>query len=232
MINKPYQLKLSGIGLFFSLASLVLFATCSKQSSIVENMSSAKANSIESETPEKSLLNPFHRSVGGKISTETGKKWIENYVKASGKSCSYTIESSIIEDLLADSKVDGIVMYYAVDNRGEPHILPFGVANGKRIKATFVTTRNGQVSWEEAMEMIANHKDVTRSHFFGANTFQRLIKDRQVKIILAIRGRDDQNVDQLLLFDGGNVSNAASANEEEQPEDKSNVCPLLCVQEE
>jgi hypothetical protein len=223
-----YSFKLSTIGMILSLLILV-FSTCSTESSIAEDVNSASADGMESGTFENSFENPFHREVGGKISSEMGKRWIDNYSKITGKSFTYSIRSSAIEEILTDQTVDGVVMYYAETDEGDRHILPFGVKNGKRLRAERIPIETGYVSWEESLAMIENHKGKFKSHFFGANTFQRIIRERQVKVILITCGMDEKSINQLLLSDGDLVSMESIASEDAGYEDKSYVCPDLCL---
>jgi predicted GTPase len=223
-----YQLKWSMIGMLFSF-TLILFSTCSKQNSIAEDVNSTSAQDFGSTSSENSFANPFHRAVGGKISSEMGKRWIENYSKITGKSFTYSIRSSAIEEILTDQSVDGVVMYYAETDEGHRHILPFGVKNGKRLRAERIPVESGYVSWEEALAMIENHKGKFKSHFFGANTFQRIIRERQVNVILITCGMDERNVNQLLLSSADLAKTETTAIEEEGYEDKSYVCPDLCL---
>jgi hypothetical protein len=229
-----YQLKWSMIGMLFSFTTLILFSTCSKQNSIAEDVNSARAEEFGSGSSQTSFDNPFHRAVGGKISSQMGKKWIENYVRVNGNAFTYTLASSDVEQILKDPSVDGIVMYYAADDNGQRHILPFGVTNGKRMKSQFVATMNGPISWEEANHMISNHRGEVRSHFFGANTFLRLIKDKQLETIVITGGLDEKDDNQLLLSGPKvlNVETGLTADDEWGYEDKSNLCPDLCVDDD
>jgi len=164
----------------------------------------------------------FNRFVGAPIDGTIGLKWIKNYTGSHTGRMEYFVLLSELQKILKNSNSVGICLYYAVDEKGEKIVIPVGLdQTGSIIKQTELTTESGNVDWNTAQKWISNFKGSIKAHFFGSNTFERLMKDPYCSVIRASYATDDGGSAQLLL------SNAA----ELDPlvyEDASRPCPPYC----
>ena len=194
------KIKFSLIGVVCACASLVIFSECSRDSSAVEKINSPITEDLESSSLKRSLARGFHKSVGGPIKKEVGNAWIDNYMKKNGNAFTYPIESNVITEILENPSTEGIVLHYAIDSKGTRHILATGVTSaGKIIKPRLVSTSEGTISWEDAVTFINNYSGPVKAHFFGKNTFHRLIDEQGATAITATSALDEDYRIQLLL---------------------------------
>lgn len=222
MVNSR-KIRFSLIGVVCACASLAIFSTCTDDSSLAEKITPPMADGFETSKTKKIQIQTFHKSVGGPIKKDQGKEWIENYKRKNGKSFTYTIESSALNKLLSDPWAEGIVLYYGVDDSGNRHVFPIAIhGDGTLIKRAYVISQNGDIEWESAIRFIENYTGTTKSHFFGSNSFNRLINEQKAKKIVGTSALDDDGADQLLL----SVSGVTDAELEYQ--DRSSPCPPYC----
>lgn len=169
----------------------------------------------------------FSRKVGKSITHKTGKKWIDNFRRVADRSSpAYIVRAKAFKDLLGNFGCVGISFQFARGNSGEILILPIGVdQNGTLMETDSVITQTGTIDWHTAQQWISRYTGPVKSHFFGADTFSRLLTENTSAIYLT-EALDDANSPQLLLSKGN-----ASQNEEEEDddyEDGSWPCPPVC----
>jgi hypothetical protein len=168
------------------------------------------------------VANPFSKKVGAPIDTEKADRWILNYKKLYGISKSYNIESAKITTVLSQPGCIGISLHYSTDENKNLHILPIGVNDsGKIITSDKVAIENGYVDWRTAQQWIANYSGPATSHFFGTNTFNRLISEQKTVVINVTLALND-GLDPVLI-----LANAASTSSDFK-EDDSITCPPFC----
>jgi hypothetical protein len=165
----------------------------------------------------------FTRSVGKPVDGTIGQKWIENYKKANGRDFEfYILKAEAFQNILSNSSCIGISLHYAKDDEGNHHIIPIGVdLSGALMKSEKNTLSSGEISWDIGQQWISNSSGIVRSHFFGANTFNRLLIDGGALSIRMTKALDDNNKTQLLLSDAGKM-------EIQSYEDASSPCPTVC----
>ena len=163
----------------------------------------------------------FHKAVGAPISVDKGNIWISNFRKtyATRQAAEYSLQACEIKTILNNPTCVGISLYYALDGKGQEHILPIGTTQaGKALKAADIVIQNGSIDWATAWQWIAAHPGSVDAHFFGANTFQRLLSDGTCKTIRTTFAINDAGSPQLLLTN----ANARTMN---GFEDASFPCP-------
>jgi hypothetical protein len=180
---------------------------------------SAEAAARPSTPPGPSPV--FHRGVGAPVDQITAKRWMENLTRAGVPHEEYRVGAWALRGILAQGAV-GISLGYAVDDGGRPHLLPVGVdGEGKAIRIETVPTEGRVIPWETARQWRARYAGATRSHFFGADTFERLIA-RQGSLTLRVeRALNDRGEPQLLLSNADDIAPS-------EYEDASLPCPDHC----
>ena len=173
-------------------------------------------------TSETDLNHPFQKTVGAPIERSIGQRWVNNYINANGQTFEYTISADAIRQILSQPGCNGISLRYGRDDRGRLHIIPVGVDDkGREMKAEQVTTSDGIIDWETSKTFASSYDGTIRSHFFGANTFERLFQNKDCQAIRMTGALDDEEQPQLLLSDVI-YSNPQSY------EDFSRPCPPFC----
>ncbi|MFM6976121.1 MAG: hypothetical protein ACKOW2_04670 [Sphingobacteriaceae bacterium] len=150
-----------------------------------------------------SLGGSVNQSVGAPLAGSTGRKWIKNFKSLNpGGRTDYFLMTSDLELILSKSNCVGICLCYAVNNKDELIILPLGVnKDGRIIKPETINTEEGLIDWTISRIWMANYKGQTLAHFFGTNTFYRLSKNPNCRIIRVSYAQDTQGNSQLLLAD-------------------------------
>jgi hypothetical protein len=166
---------------------------------------------------------PFKKTVGGPVAQSITARWIDNYKKQHGLAKTYSINAEKLTNILSRPLCNGISMHYARDEKFNLHILPIGVdASGKIMATENVATENGDIDWDTAQQWISNYSGPARSHFFGANTFERLIHQQEGVTIFAELALDDKMVPVVLL------SNDKTITTGNDKQDISIICPPNC----
>jgi hypothetical protein len=167
--------------------------------------------------------NPFKKTVGGPVTQSITARWIDNYKKQHGLAKTYSINPEKLTNILSMPSCNGISMHYARDEKFNLHILPIGVdASGKIMATENVATENGDIDWATAQQWINNYSGLARSHFFGANTFERLIHQQEGITVFAELALDDKMAPVILL------SNDKTTTTGNDKQDVSAVCPPAC----
>jgi len=166
----------------------------------------------------------FNKAVGAPINSQTGLRWIKNFAstKSSFIDAEYFVYGSTLQKIVADNNCVGISLYYAIDGSGKLHIIPVGIdGNGNIIVSQTVNVENMDISWQTAWQWINSYSGKVISHFFGAQTFTRLLIDQKLQTVRISLAMDDSNNPQLLL------SNASNPNPSYY-DDESRPCPPYC----
>ncbi len=137
----------------------------------------------------------FHAAVGAPIDAATATRWIENHRQAAGRGvASYTIQAAALRRILERPGCVGISLQYGVDDSGELQLFPIGVdGDGRGIADTAVPA--------EARRFIDQYTGTVKSHFFGRDTFTRLLDERRSETVRVTPALDDERAPQLLLSD-------------------------------
>lgn len=147
--------------------------------------------------------NALSKTVGAPLEGKTGRHWIRNYRQLeSGGRVDYFLMIRDLEEIWKAPGCVGICLYYAVTNQNELIILPVGINEmGAMMQAKTIDTENGQIDWITAKQWMLKHKGFVQAHFFGKNTFERLTKDPDCRILRASYAIDDEGNVELLLAD-------------------------------
>jgi hypothetical protein len=194
------------------------FDTDQEKISFVDNASSSvsAASSIVKD-------HPFKKTVGGPVTQSITARWIDNYKKQHGLAKTYSINAEKLTNILSQPLCNGISMHYARDEKFNLHILPIGVdASGKIMATENVATENGDIDWTTAQQWISNYSGPAISHFFGANTFERLIHQQKGAVVFAELALDDKMAPVILLSNDKTIPTGNSK------EDITIVCPPVC----
>ncbi len=222
------KIKLLFLAFFAMIAfgfTACLFYACTKSQNRIDD--SAALLNKQSRTGESftSELNEpiFNASVGAPIDGSLGRRWITNFANtASGGRLEYFILVRDLQKILYQENCVGICLYYAKNNRDELVVLPIGLTEkGILLKNEFIDTEDGPINWKTAQEWISKYKGEIKARFFGRNTFERLTKNSECKVIRVSYAIDDMGKDQLLLADAG-ISDPLVY------EDASRPCPPYC----
>ena len=161
----------------------------------------------------------FRVDVGAPIDGTTGRRWIQNYRRATGNEpVSYTISSATLRRVLEAPGSVGISMQYGADDAGRLHIFPSAVDSAGRLLTDVAAPA-------DARRFIDQYSGTVKSHFFGSDTFTRLLDEGRCEAVRATLALDDALAPQLLLSD-------AAEKEPRVYEDESAVCPTICPQHE
>lgn len=173
-----------------------------------------------SQSSAEALSAPMFRvDVGAPIDGATGSRWMENYRRTTGsESASYTIPSATLQRALAAPGSVGISLQYGTDDAGELHIFPRGVDSADRLLTDTTTPI-------DARRFINQYRGTVTSHFFGRNTFTRLLGEGRCETVRATLALNDALAPQLLLSD-------ATEKEPRIYEDESRPCPPYCPKSE
>ena len=156
----------------------------------------------------------FHAAVGAPLDAATATRWIANRQAAGRELTSYTIRAAVLRRLLRLPGCVGISLQYGVDDSGELQLFPIGVnGEGRGIADTAVPA--------EARRFIGRYRGTVKSHFFGRDTFTRMLDERGGEAVRATPALDDDRGPQLLLSD-------AAEKEPRIYEDASFPCRSSC----
>ncbi len=205
----------------FAIIFLCISQSCKKQDTKQQliNISADGINTVAT----IAAPNPFNKKVGAPVDGSIGNKWIVNYKTKYGYDQSYMLKNSKLQAIIAQPNCVGISLYYALDDKGNTHILPIGVnAGGAAMPTATISTMTGNISWATAQQWIAKHPGLIDAHFLGSNTFIRLNSAgcENIRVDFAINDKGPQ----LLLSADCGVLNAAA----KKYEDDSNPCPPYC----
>lgn len=172
-----------------SVSVLLTLAACDMQT--LEQVQVSDAQDLEDVTAPSS----FHAGVGAPIDAALGARWIENHRQTTeSEVASYLIEAATLRQFLELPGCVGIGLYHAVDDSGQPRLFPIGVdSEGRAIAGATVPV--------EARRSIRRYVGPARYHFFGRNTFHRLLDEQGVALVRATPALDEQGAPQLLLSD-------------------------------
>ena len=216
--------------LLYVTTALIFVFSCQKKTGVeatINNTFSSIKGSTTSATTTLSTdgveVQPFfHKGVGRAIGKDTAKRWINNFIQKNGTKKDYTITSTSLQQILSQPNCIGLCLYYGVDDAGKVHILPIGINEAQSvIKMNTVPTESGSINWETAMLWRARYIGTVKAHFFGANTFDRLINKQGSPAIRTTLATNDTNAPQLLL------SNSTEGDPRDY-EDESAACPTAC----
>ena len=137
----------------------------------------------------------FHAAVGAPIDAATAKRWIENYRQADDRGfASTTIQAATLRRIQGLPGCVGVSLYYGLDDAGAVQIFPIGTdGEGRAIAGTPLPA--------EATRWIRRYTGPVKSHFFGRDTFTRLLDERRSEIVRVTPALDDDQAPQLLLSD-------------------------------
>lgn len=204
-------------------AFFLLIYSCAEHGLVSDQpVSDDGANTVATEDAPGAPSGAFSKSVGARIDKEKGERWIANHTRLNGSSNQLFISSEAIKEILAQPGCAGVSLYYAVDAENTLHIIPIGKTDaGVSLVPDVMITSDTTVTWNAAAKMISAYSGEVRSHFFGANTFDRLFQNENCSAIRITLAVNDEGKPQLLLSDAGDVS-------PDGYEDVSNPCPPYC----
>jgi hypothetical protein len=165
----------------------------------------------------------FNRHVGAPINKQQGLLWKRNFTiaKPGSAATDYVLRASTLKEILSVSTCVGISLFYAVDVSGRLMIVPVGInANGNAIAAQSISLEP-VIDWQTAWKYINNYTGEIKAHFFGAETFNRLLVAQSSPAVRVSLALNNSGTPQLLL------SNASVADPAVY-EDQSIVCPPVC----
>jgi hypothetical protein len=158
------------------------------------------------------------------FSRDTLKAWVAMYkqtFKSSSSSCAFN--SSVIKELCAAHDAAG-VMFYNVNMQDNWGLVAIGVStSGQLMIADSVTSSNGNVSWENAMEMVsdyqASHVNGIWGEFFGSISLENFIVVQNVQNILVQMGLNTKG--PRFILTNASATNGPGTEEGE-------ICPPMC----
>jgi hypothetical protein len=165
----------------------------------------------------------FNRNVGAPIDQQKGLRWKKKFasVKPTNAATDYFLKASTLKETLNTNNCVGISLFYAIDAAGKLMIVPMGIdANGKAI-ATQSISLEPSIDWQTAWTCINRYDGKVKAHFFGTETYNRLLVGEAASLIRISLALNDEGAPQLLL------SNASVANPTAY-EDMSTPCPPIC----
>lgn len=160
------------------------------------------------------VLPVFHEGVGAPVDAATATRWIDHRRAAGAGDGSYTVQAAVLRRTLELPGCVGISLQYGVDDAGAVRLFPVGVDGSGR-------TIDDPSSPADTRRFIGRYTESVRSHFFGRDTFARLLDERHIEVVRATPALDDENAPQLLLSD-------AAEKEPRIYEDESRPCPPAC----
>jgi len=219
MIIKLLRLALSAFVL------LLIADSCTEQKIVSTPTGSAPSPLSNQETQGGATALVFDKSIGSPIDGATARRWMANFKDAnpSVTATEHFVSASVLKKIISNSTCVGISFHYAQDVMGQLHIIPVGVAsNGKMIANPGTDIGDSNVDWQTQQRWINNYKGSVRSHFFGAQSFDRVFLGLQTQIVRVTLALDDSGNPQLLL------SNASDATPSEY-QDRAGSCPPYCA---
>ena len=195
-----------------SIFVLLTLAACDMES---EDAAAEPQTELSAARADAAVRPIFHATVGAPIDAATGTRWIENHRRAMGREvASYTIRAAALRRILKLPGCVGISLQYGVNDSGELQLFPIGVdGDGRGIADTAVPA--------EARRFIDQYTGTVKSHFYGRDTFTRLLDERRSETVRVTPALDDDRGPQLLLSD-------AAEKEPRIYEDLSNPCRSAC----
>jgi len=203
------------------MSTYFLFNSCTEQQLTSNPVPEGDKTGIDGITTESTTVPIFSSDVGAPIDQAKAVRWIRNFA-ISNRSATphYFIPADLLKSILSNSSCAGVVLYYAVDDSKEMHIIPIGVTtNGKVIPWKSITLGNETIRWQTALRWIKNHNGAVRSHFFGSEILvSTYCKNKSMRISRAL---NDAGVPQLVLSNGDVTTLQDSG-------DVSRPCPPSC----
>lgn len=205
--------------------------SCNEQKIVTQPNSELNSVSTDASTSTNTSTNTntniqtlFNRTVGAPIDGQTGLRWIGNFsgTQKSTATSNYFVQASALKEIFSNGTCVGIALYYAKDNLGQLQILPIGIdASGRVLVPRSVLVQSTTISWQTALQWIGGYTGKVKAHFFGINTFNRLLVDQSASSIRITPALDDLGNPQLLMSNGSLTSPSSY-------EDASIVCPPVC----
>src|SRR5258708_24639925 len=173
---------------FAVLVLTVIFNSCTDQRLTTQPApgASPKVDVTTKGSISSTAQTSFNKSVGAPIDSQTGLRWIKNFAstKSSFIDAEYFVQGSTLQKIVANNNCVGISLYYAIDGSGKLHIIPVGIdGNGKIIVSQTASAENIGISWQTVWQWINSYSGNVRSHFFGSQTFTRLLIDQKVQTL-------------------------------------------------
>ena len=202
---------------------VIMINSCSEQAMESGDTQTNSVTTDESNiTNDFRIANYFTKTTGAPIDREKANQWIRNYALVNGQGFEYQVKAEALKEILSRTNCNGISFRYGLNADNQLHIIPVGVDNtGTEMKSDRVTTAEGHISWELSKEYTNRYWGTVRAHYFGANTFERLFKSNDCKIIRITLALDESNNPQLLLSDFAQADSNSL-------EDDSIACPPVC----
>ncbi|HTH56126.1 MAG TPA: hypothetical protein VL728_08760, partial [Cyclobacteriaceae bacterium] len=183
-----------------SLLVLLLVNSCTEQKITSTPAGSTPALSSP-ETGPATTSPTFHKGIGSPIDRATALRWIANFAKVNptAPATEHFIDAGVLKRIVSNSTCVGVSLHYSRDGAGHLHIIPIGTdSNGKQIPNLGIDIGDSTIDWQTQQRWITNYTGNVRSHFFGTQTFSRLVQAEIVRITMAL---DDSGNPQLLLSD-------------------------------
>lgn len=130
------------------------------------------------------LVAKYHEGVGAPIDSALGVQWIDNHRRTGPVVRPYTVRAAALRRALAVPDCVGITLRYSAEAPGGTELVPLA------------TDREGQ-----PLTNVDRLRGTVRSHFFGRDTFTRLLDERRIELVRATPALDDEGRPQLLLSD-------------------------------
>lgn len=204
----------------FGTLMLLSAAACSRKDAPAAG-DDRSAGAVASSPAQPDPRPVFHKAVGAPTDPETAHRWMDNRARTGAPRETYQLDAAALRKLLAQGAA-GISLAHAVDDGGKPHILAIGVsADGQPLRTDTISTMSGPLSWDTARAWRARHAGPTRSHFFGADTFERLLVRQGSPAIHVEPALNDAGKPQLLLSNADDLEPSGY-------EDASIPCPDHC----
>lgn len=197
---------------------------------------------MKSSVPDISQL----KTVGMKIPTETGARWIEAYNarNSSGgrEGVLYSVGSAELQSALASvTDLVGVAFQYATDEAGQKHVIVIPVDTKLSLWAPVAgrvyldANTNTPISQSTAKAWANRYQDANPSgiwfHYFGRNVFDEIISVSDFMALDIIPAINDLDLSpQLLLVTGGTENILGRTSAESNVYDASYPCPKCTVE--
>jgi hypothetical protein len=204
-----------GVSVYF------LFNSCAEQPLTSNPVPASTKNEITGITGESTNVPIFSSDVGAPIDRETAVRWMRNFaISNKNATHDYVIPVDLLKSILSSTSCVGVVLYYAVDDSKELHIIPIGVNSaGKVIAWKSITLGTVTIDWQTAWHWINSHDGAVRSHFFGSKILvSTYLENKNMRISRAL---NDAGLPQLLLSNGDVITPQGYG-------DESGPCPPFC----
>jgi hypothetical protein len=186
----------------------------------------------------KEIVNKLEPSVGEKIQTDMGLRWIANYKKNNSSAREgqlFKISKANLKKLMKNSEAVGISFHHALDENGIPHILALSINKTLNLWSTdesiIDANENNEIDFSLARTWTENYKTANpeeiQYHSFGLDIFKEISKRNEFEIVRAV---NDDQIPQLLLIVRNNTEAGRVNNSTVEIYDASQRCPPLCAQ--